>query len=145
MAWLGGAIIFVSVLIPGLRTLSPAASLEFLTKVGPKSTRFFIGAATATVVFGLALFASLQGDYTSGIYVGVALGLIAYAFALAVPVQAFRKAERLAKQMLANPTQGPPPAEFVGAMKRGALGITIVVVILLLAVVFMVASGSGFY
>jgi hypothetical protein len=145
MGWLGGAILFVSVLIPGLRTLSPAASLEFLSKVGPRSTRFFIGAATSTVVFGLALFFSLQGDYTQGVYVGIGLGLIAYVWAMAVPVRAFLKADRLAKQMLASPPSGPPPAEFTSAMKQGAIGVTVVVVILLLAMIFMVTSGSGFY
>jgi Na+(H+)/acetate symporter ActP len=55
MGWLGGAILFVSSIAPGLRSLSPTASLEFLAKVGPRSTRFFAGTATATIVFGLAL------------------------------------------------------------------------------------------
>jgi hypothetical protein len=145
MGWLGGAILFLSVIAPGLRTLSPTASLEFLTKVGPKSTRFFIGASTATIIFGLALFFALQGDYTSGIYVGIILGVIAYLDAMLVAVRSFNKADRLAKDILASGQAGPPPAEFTKALRMGGLGVMLAVILLLLAVIFMVASGSGYF
>ncbi len=145
IGWLGGAVLFLSVIAPGLRKLSPAASLEFLSKVGPQSTRFFIGAATATIVFGLALFFSLAGDYTSGIYGGIVLGLVAYLVAMVVTVPGFMKADRLAKEMIASGHSGPPPAEFTNALRRGGLGVTAVVVLLLLAVIFMVSSGVGYY
>jgi uncharacterized membrane protein len=144
MGWLGGAILFLSVIAPGLRSLSPPASLEFLVKVGPKSTRFFIGAATSTVIFGIALFIALAGDYTSGIYVGISLGLLAYLTALLVAVPSFNKADRLAKEIMSKPP-GPPPPEFQNALKRGGIGVTVAVVLLLLAVIFMVASGVGYF
>lgn len=146
MGWLGGAVLFLSVIAPGLRALSPGASLEFLVKVGPKSTRFFIGAATSTIIFGLALFFALQGDFPGyGIYAGVTLGLLAYLTAMLGAVPAFSKADRLAKDMLSNPPSGPPPAEFTGALRRGGISLTIIVVLLLLAVIFMVASGTGYF
>lgn len=120
--------------------------MEFLAKVGPKSTQFFIGAATATVIFGLALFFSMAGDFPGyGIYAGATLGLLAYLGAMGVTVPAFIKADRLAKEMMTSGQAGPPPPEFTKALRRGGMGVTSVVVLLLLAVIFMVASGVGYF
>jgi Na+(H+)/acetate symporter ActP len=93
MGWLGGAVLFLSVIAPGLRSLGPAASLEFLAKVGPRATWFFIGAATSTVIFGPALFFTLAGDFpaTHGIYIGIILGLIAYLVGMIVTVPSLRQ------------------------------------------------------
>src|SRR2546428_12973562 len=53
MGWLGGAVLFVLAVAPGLRALSPTARLEFLSKVGPRAVRFFIGSSTPPIAFGL--------------------------------------------------------------------------------------------
>ncbi|MDA4125448.1 MAG: hypothetical protein OK438_08415 [Thaumarchaeota archaeon] len=146
IGWLGGAVLFISVVTPGLKTLSPPASLEFLVKVAPKVTRFFLGIATATIVFGLALFFSLAGSFPgNGIYIGLSLGLIAYLIALGVTVPTFRKADRLAKEIMAGGQAGTAPAELAATMKRAGMAATIVVILLLLALIFMVSSGSGYY
>ena len=143
MAWLGAATLFVSIVAPGLRLLSPMARLEFLAKVAPKVTRFFIGVATATVVFGLALF--LASDVSDiPLYVGALLGLVAYAVALGVTVPAFHKADRIANQALANPQGGPPSPELGAVMKRAGMGATLVVVLVVVAAVLMVVSGFAF-
>src|SRR5713101_4123679 len=97
MGWLGGAILFVSSIAPGVRSLSPTASLEYLAKVGPRSTRFFAGTATGTIVFGLALLAVVPGLFETSLMVGVGIGLIAYATAI-VTMLSFRKADQIAKQ-----------------------------------------------
>ncbi len=144
MGWLGGAILFVSVLAPGLRSLSPTASMEFLSKVGPRATRFFIGTSTATVVFGLGLLYADLSVLSTGIYVGLTLGLIAYLDAILVAVPGFRKADRLAKEKLASGQAGPPSPEFVKALRRGGIGVTTVVVLLVVTLMFMVASGFPF-
>ena len=143
MGWLGAAALFVSVIAPGLRTVSPQASLEFLAKVAPKATRFFIGVSTATIIFGLALlFSSGVNDWS--VYVGAAIGLIAYLDAMLVTVPAFNKADRLAANMLASPQTGPPPPEFTSSLRRGGIGVTLVVILLAIAAVFMVVSGFMF-
>ncbi len=144
MGWLGGAVLFVSVLAPGLRSLSPMASMEFLSKVGPRATRFFIGTSTATVVFGLSLLYADLSVLSTDIYVGLTLGLIAYLDAMLVTVPGFRKADYLAKEKLASGQAGPPPPEFAKALRRGGLGVATVVVLLVITLMFMVASGFPF-
>src|SRR2546425_6735368 len=78
MGWLGGAVLFVSAVAPGLRSLSPMARLEFLSKVGPRATRFFIGSSTAPIVFRLLLLFSFPRAFSTTINVGLTLGLISY-------------------------------------------------------------------
>jgi hypothetical protein len=144
VGWLGGVMFFLSAVSPGVRTFTPTASLEFLTKVGPKQIRFFAGAATSTVVFGLALlFAAFGTDFASWpsyIEVGFALGLIAYLIAILVTIPTFRKVDKIARQILGNPQGGPPPPEFASLLKRANMAAMAVAVILLLALVFMVSS-----
>ena len=144
MGWLGGAIFFLSAVSPGVKTFTPPASLEFLTKVGPKQVMFFAGAATATIIFGLGLlFATFGTDLSTWpmyIETGFGLGLIAYLIAILVTIPTFRKLDKIAHQMIANPQGGPPPPEFATYLKRSNMASIIVVLILLLALVFMVSS-----
>jgi uncharacterized membrane protein len=144
MGWLGGVTFFISAVSPGVRTFTPPASLEFLTKVGPKQIRFFAGAATATIIFGLGLlFATFGTDYASWpgyIEVGFSLGLLAYLIAILVTIPTFRKVERIARQMIGNPQAGPPPPEFGKYLKRANMAAMSVAFILLLALAFMVGS-----
>ncbi|MDA4128948.1 MAG: hypothetical protein OK422_05800 [Thaumarchaeota archaeon] len=143
IGWLGGAVLFVSVVAPGLRSLSPTARLEFLSKIGPKATRFFAGTSTATIVFGLALLFSSDVSGTN-INVGLTLGLIAYLVALVVAFPALTKADHLAKEALASGQAGPPSPELAKALKRGGLGVVVVVLLLVVTLMFMVASGFPF-
>ena len=143
ISWLGGATLFVSVIAPGLKTLSPQSTLEFLVKLEAKVTRFFLGASTATVIFGLGLFFA-SGVDNNAIWIGLSLGLVAYIVAIGVTVPAFNKVDKLAHQMVAQPQAGPPPAEFTAALKRGGMAATIVVVLLAIAAIFMVISGFAY-
>jgi hypothetical protein len=144
MGWLGGAALFLSVIAPGLRKLSPGASIEFLAKVGPMATRFFIGSATGTIVFGLALYFVLTFPPGSGIFLGILFGLAAYVDALVVAVPGFRKADHLAQDMMKNAQGGSPPPAFQKAIRRGGLGVASTVVLLVIALLFMVAAGFPF-
>lgn len=143
MGWLGGVMFFLSAVGPGVRSFTPPASLEFLTKVGPKQIRFFAGAATATIIFGLGLlFATFGADFSAWpgyIEVGFSLGLIAYLIALTVTVPTFRKVDRIARQMMGGPP-GPPPPEFPKLLRRANLAAVAVALILMLTLVFMVGS-----
>jgi hypothetical protein len=147
IAWMGAAIFFISVIGPAVRGFTPAASLEFLTKVGPRQLRFFIGSASATLIFGLALLFSLYGtDYTlwpTAIVIGFSLGLLAYLDLALVAGPAFREADRIARQVMSNPQGGPPPPELQQALGRGRLAASLAVVILMLATIFMVVSAFG--
>ena len=143
MGWLGGVMFFLSAVGPGVRSFTPPASLEFLTKVGPKQIRFFAGAATATIVFGLGLlFATFGADFSAWpayIEIGFSLGLVAYLIALTVTVPTFMKVDKLARQMMAGPP-GPPPPEFPRLLRRANLAAVVVALILTLTLVFMVSS-----
>jgi hypothetical protein len=144
IGWLGAVVFFLSVIGPSVRKLTPAASLEFLTKVGPRQIRYFVGTATSTIVFGLALlFTTFGTDYTSWpryIEAGFSFGLLAYLIALIVAIPSFRGAEKIAHQIMSNPQAGPPPPELARYLKRGNQAAISVVVILVLALVFMVLS-----
>lgn len=143
MGWLGGVLFFLSAVGPGVRSFTPSASLEFLTKVGPKQVRFFAGAATGAIVFGLALlFATFGTDYSSWpgyIEVGFSLGLTAYLIAVFVTIPTFRKVDKIARQMMSGP-QGPPPPDFPKLLRRANMAALAVALILLLTLVFMVSS-----
>ena len=134
---------YLSAVGPGVRSFTPPASLEFLTKVGPRQIRFFAGASTATIAFGLALlYAAFGADYTSWpwyIEVGFSMGLVAYLIAILVTVPTFRKVDRMAHEIMGNPPR-PPPPEFPGLLKRANTAATAVAIILFLALVFMVGS-----
>ncbi len=144
MGWLGGVLFFLSAIGPGVRSFTPPASLEFLTKVGPKQLRFFAGAATGTIIFGLGLLFSTFGtDFSTWpiyIEVGFTLGLIAYLIAVLVTIPTFREVDKIAHQMMANPQAGPPPPEFPKLLKRANIAAVAVALILILTLIFMVSS-----
>src|SRR5260370_35625906 len=65
VAWMGGATLFVSVLTPALRRMSPAARGEFVLSVIPSYMRFIGGSSIAAAVAGLALYAYINQSATS--------------------------------------------------------------------------------
>lgn len=144
IGWLGAAIFFLSVLGPTMRTLTPGSSLEFFVKVGSRQIRFFAGAATLTIVFGVSLlFAYFGTNYAlwpTALDVGFTLGLIAYVETMVFTLPHFRKAHRMAQQMASNPQPGPPPAEFLNSMRKGQIGATFSTLVILVAAGLMVVT-----
>jgi len=136
-------IFFLSAVGPGVRAFTPTAQLEFLTKVGPKQIRFFVGVATGTIVFGLALlFAAFGTDYSSWpnyLQGGFGFGLLAYLVAILVTVPAVSRAGGIARQVMSAPP-GPPPPELPKLIKRANMATMAVALLLLLALAFMVSS-----
>src|SRR5438132_6508826 len=65
IAWMGGATLFVSVLTPALRRMSPASRGEFIVSVVPSYMRFIGGSSIAAAVAGLALYAYIGEAATS--------------------------------------------------------------------------------
>ena len=148
VGWLGAVAFFLSAIGPGVRTFTPPASLEFLTKVGPRQIRYFAGTATATIVFGLALLFAYYGSnaWPTSMEVGFGLGLIAYLVAIGVTVPAFLKADKVAHQIMS--LQGPPPpelgAQLAGHLRRGNVAGLTVGILLILTLAFMVYTGFPF-
>ncbi len=148
VGWMGAVVFFISAIGPGVRTFTPAASLEFLTKVGPRQLRYLIGTATATIVFGLALLFEYYGSsgWPTSIEVGFVLGFIAYLVAIGVTVPSFRNADKVAHKIMSN--QGSPSpelgAQLASHVKRGNIAAVSVGILLLLTLVFMVYTGFPF-
>ena len=144
MGWLGGGVLILSAVTPGIRSMSPATLLEFSTKVGPKINRFFIGSASATIIFGLALLGAMGMPNINTVYAGAGIGLLAYLDGMLVAIRSFRKADRLAQEAIASGHTGPPPREMLAALKRGGIGTMTGVLLLVIAAALMVASGFPF-
>ncbi len=151
IGWLGASIYFAFILGPGLGKLSPPTQLEFFSKLGKKSVRYFQGTSTATVLFGLVLvYVYTQGDPNSlmsstfgqVLLVGITLGLVAYIDAIFLTSREFMKAYKIISEMK-GPPQGPP-TELMAAMKKGGMGALIGTLILIVTVLFMVMSGFQF-
>src|SRR5260370_9176472 len=65
VAWMGGATLFVSVLTPALRRISPAARGEFIVSVIPSYMRFIAGSSIAAAIADLALYPYITQVVTS--------------------------------------------------------------------------------
>ncbi len=142
MGWLGGAILFTSALTPGVRRMSQAANIEFFAIVVPRLTRYFLIVVFSTVIFGPLLFLTIP-DESPLIYGGIAAGLTAFLLVLSeVPV--FRRLTSMAQEMLKSGHSGPPPAEYVKALRRAGISTVATVVLLVVALMFMVYSGYPF-
>jgi|SRR5256712_363519 len=107
VAWMGGATLFVSVLSPALRRMSPASRGEFVLSVLPSYMRFIGGSSIAAAVAGLALYAyitqvatSLAPSSSGLIYVqvGAVVTLIVLLIAFGVLIPTSRKLVGLLKQ-----------------------------------------------
>ncbi len=139
MAWLGGAILFVSTVGPVSRRLSQAAQLEVLATFIPRGTRYFLGAATAAIVFGIALFLTIP-DFSRYLYVGMATALVAYLLILS-EVPDFAKVGRMAAELAKAVPLPALPAEFRKVQKRTVVTTAATVVLLAVTLGFMVYSG----
>lgn len=142
ISWLGAALLFTSTLAPGIRKMSTAAYLEFMTTVVPRMTRYFAMAATSTVVFGPFLLATIPA-YSPLLQVGILTGLAAYVEVL-YEIPTFRKIARLSQELKQAGHTGPLPAEFKKALRKGRNGTILTVALLLTTLVFMVYSAYPF-
>ncbi len=142
MGWLGGGILFTSALAPGVRRLSPAASIEFFAVVVPRLTRYFFMVVFSTVIFGPLLFLTIP-DESPLIYGGIATGLTAFLLVLS-EVPRFRRIVRMAQGMMKSGQSGPPPAEYLKEVRRVGISTVVTVLLLVVTLMFMVYSGYPF-
>src|SRR5712691_6850267 len=140
VAWMGGAALFVSVIIPSLAKMSPASRAEFIQSALPRYLRFITGSSILAIVAGLILYGYATTQTTSSfalaepglmyIQAGAVLGLVVLVIALGILVPAGRKFISLTKQAPKPPepsTQNPMAAEMANLQKRmgiaGRLGV----------------------
>ncbi len=147
IAWMGGATLFVSVLTPALRRMSPASRGEFVVSVIPSYMRFIGGSSIAAAVAGLALYAYItqtapslapSSSGLSYIQIGAVVTLIVLLIAFGVLIPTSRKLVALLKQSQKQATPGGDDAmsaQVASLQKR--LGIAARVGVFLLGVTFI--------
>src|SRR2546427_11942449 len=147
IAWMGGATLFVSVLTPAVRRMSPAARGEFVVSVIPSYMRFIGGSSIAAAAAGLALYAYITQVVTSlapsnsgliYIQIGAVVTLIVLLIAFGVLIPTSRKLVGLLKQPQKQASPGGDAAMSVQAgnlQKR--LGMAARLGVFLLAVTFI--------
>jgi uncharacterized membrane protein len=144
VCWLGGALIFVTVVAPGLGRMSGAARSEFIVKVMPRWVKFIQAVAGLTLLFGiLLLVAYFNGDYSSigaSLMAGVVFGILAFLVVIGLTGPTFRKLVKLVEEMQRSGAQAPSP-EIEKTLKRSVFAGRLGLVLLLLALLFMVAAG----
>src|SRR5260370_21513844 len=65
VAWMGGAALFVSVIIPSLSKMSPTSRAEFIQSALPRYLRFITGSSILSIVAGLVLYGYATTQTTS--------------------------------------------------------------------------------
>jgi uncharacterized membrane protein len=147
IAWMGGAALFVSVLTPAVRKMSPSSRGEFIVSVIPSYMRFIGGSSIAAAVAGLALYAyitqvetSLAPSGSGAIYiqVGAVVTLIVLLIAFGVLIPTSRKLVELLKrsQKPAAPGGDSAISAQVGSLQK-RLGMAARLGVFLLAVTFI--------
>jgi uncharacterized membrane protein len=154
VAWMGGATLFVSVLTPALRRMSPSARGEFVLSVIPSYMRFIGGSSIAAAVAGLALYAyitqvatSLQPSSSGLIYVqiGAVVTLIVLLIAFGVLIPTSRKLVGLLRQSQKQAAPGADSAmsaQVAGLQKRLGMAARLGVFLLALTFVLMIVGAS---
>jgi len=147
VAWMGGATLFVSVLAPSLRRMSPASRGEFMLSVLPSYMRFIGGSSIAAAIAGLVLYAYIVqagpplAPSSSGliyIQVGAVVTLIILLIAFGVLIPTGRKLVGLLRQSQKQATPAvdtATSAQVASLQKR--LGMAARLGVLLLAVTFI--------
>jgi len=150
IGWLGAGLLSGFIIGPGLQTLSAPSRLEFVVKVIPKMLRYIKGMVVGTFVFGLLLlYFRFDGDFAlmspsttfgAALSTGVAIAVIAAVLAFTVIFPSFNKMVSIAKGVLTNGGQ-PPPPEMTKYAERARISSMVGVLLLLIVVVMMVAAG----
>jgi uncharacterized membrane protein len=147
VAWMGGATLFVSVIAPSLRKMSPASRGEFILSALPRYMRFIGGSSIAAAVAGLALYAYIASigpplaPTSSGqvlINIGAVVTLVILLIAFGVLIPTSRKLVGLLKQAQKQATPAgdtATSAQVASLQKR--LGMAARLGVLLLAVTFI--------
>ncbi|OLD56027.1 hypothetical protein AUI46_02365 [archaeon 13_1_40CM_2_52_13] len=154
VAWMGGATLFVSVLSPALRRMSPASRGEFVLSVLPSYMRFIGGSSIAAAVAGLALYAyitqvatSLAPSSSGLIYVqvGAVVTLIVLLIAFGVLIPTSRKLVGLLKQSQKQSVPGGDAtigAQVGNLQKRLGMAARLGVFLLAVTFILMIVGAS---
>jgi uncharacterized membrane protein len=149
VAWMGGAALFVSVIMPSISKISPSSRGEFVQSALPRYIQFSAGSAVLAIIAGLALYgyATQAGPPLAPtsqgspfIQAGAILGLIVLIIALGIMVPSGRKFVALTKQPIGP--QDPKGAEIASLQKRMGIAARLGLALLGLTLILMVVGAS---
>ena len=154
IAWMGGAALFVSVISPSLRKMSPASRGEFVVSVLPSYMRFIGGSSAAAAIAGLALYAYITQFATSlapsnsglpYIQAGAVVTLIVLIIAFGILIPTTRKLVAVVKQSQKQSAPGGDAAmsaQITSLQKRLAMAARLGVLLLAVTFIFMIVGAS---
>ncbi len=154
VAWMGGATLFVSIVSPSLRRMSPTSRSEFVLSTLPPYMRFIGGSSIVSVIAGLALYAyitqvatSLAPTSSGLIYIqlGAVVSLVVLLIAFGVVIPTGRKLVSLLKQsqkQAAPDVDTSMSAQMASLQKRLAMGARLGVFLLTLTLILMIVGAS---
>ncbi len=150
VAWMGGGVLFISVVSPSLRNMSPSSRSEFVNFTLPRYFRFITGTSIIAIVAGLILYAyitqaaaSLAPSDSGLIYIqiGAVLGLIALVLVLGVAMPAGRKLVSLSNQMAKTPAENMA-GQIESLSRRLSMAARIGVTLLGLTLILMIVGAE---
>jgi putative copper export protein len=149
-AWMGGAALFVSVIIPSLSKMSPTSRSEFIQSALPRYLRFISGSSILAIMAGLILYyytipatTSPAQNSPGPIYIqaGAVLGLVVLMIAFGILVPSGRKLISLVKQtpQTESSAKDATALQIASLQKRmgmaGRLGVTLLGIALILMII----------
>ena len=155
--WLGGGILFSSVIAPTLQNIQASARAEFLVSAIPRYVRFILASAIAAIIAGVALFGyiaqattSLAPSGSGLIYVeaGTILGLIAFIFGAGVVYPSGMKLASVLKRGTTSTTSSPQsgvansPNETTRLQGRLRMGASVSTGLLAITLILMLVGAS---
>ena len=148
VSWMGGAILFVSVITPSLSSMSPAARGEFVISILPRFFRFIQGSSTLAVLAGLSLYGYMiianrppTTSAQASLSAGALIALVALVIFYSIGRPAGKKMVSLVKQMAQGPS-GDLVAQLAVQQRKAAMASRIGVALLGITLILMIV-GAG--
>src|SRR5215467_7040123 len=148
VAWMGGAVSFLSVITPSLSSMSPPARAEFVTQGLPRFFRFIQGASTLAVAAGLTLYGYMiyanRPPTTSGqasLSAGALIALIVLGIFYGIGRPAGKKMVALVKQM-GQGQSGDIAGQLAVEQRKAAMASRIGVALLGITLILMVLGAE---
>jgi uncharacterized membrane protein len=153
VAWMGGAALFVSVIIPSLSKMSPPSKAEFILSALPRYLRFITGSSILAIIAGLILYGyyfatSSASNFSGLIYIqaGAVLGLAVLIIALGILVPSGQKLISLVKQgpkpQSEPAAQDPTLTQIASLQRRMGIAGRLGVILLGIALILMIIGAS---
>ncbi len=150
VAWMGGALVFVSVVFPSLRGMPPASRGGFMASTLPRYINFASGSSLAATVTGLVLYwypsqaapsLAPSGAGLVAIQAGAVLGVMALILMLGVSRPSSMKMVSLSRQMAATPNE-TVGRQMSSLQRRSVVGGLLGVALLGLSLILMVVGAE---